>query len=199
VIVRGSTIDSKLSVGDGRRRVLVALLGFLLLLAASCRSPAEMPPDVPVGTEIDMLAPSLTGKSLDGAEFSLDRRRKEPVVLVFYRSASCGLCRVQLAELERHLPSYRELGVRPVAVTLDSPETGREMLEGTPGFDIVSVDTATFESWGALDPESGVPLPLTYILDANGIIRFRYRGRNASDRVRDAELLTVLQTLDLGR
>ena len=194
------SISSWLGIRAGSRRgTLVPAFAAALLFVPGCRSPAELPPDVPVGTELDMRAPALHGQSLDGTAFSLDERSTGPIVLVFYRSAGCGLCRVQLAELERHLPSYRQLGVRPVAVTLDPPDVGREMLGRTYGFDIVSVDTATFETWGALDPESGVALPLTFILDANGIVRFRYLGRNASDRVRDAELLTVLQTLDLGR
>ena len=147
-----------------------------------------------------MRAPALGGVTLAGASFSLDDQPDVPTVLVFYRSAQCGLCRVQLNELQRHLVAYRHLGVEPVAVTLDAADESRPFLENSVfDFDIVSVDSTTFETWGAFDPETGLAMPLTYILDGDGVVRFQHLGRNASDRALDAELLTVLETLNLTR
>ena len=184
----------------GRRSGFVLIVGVASSTVVGCRSEVEPPPDLPVGTGLDMRAPPLRGVTIDGLPFDLDQQLGGPAVVVFYRSAGCGLCRVQLTELQQHLPAYREIGVTPVAVTLDTPETSRQLLDhSTYGFQIVSVDTATFQLWGALDEENGPALPTTYILGPGGMVKFRYLGRNASDRARDAELLTVLETLGLAR
>jgi peroxiredoxin len=177
------------------------LLGLLLLavpLVAACRSPADLPEDIPVGTQAGMRAPALTGIQANGETFRLEPAGSEPTLLVFYRSALCGLCRVQLEQLQSHMGAYDRRGVKVVAATLDPPELSARLLEnGGLDFPLVSVDSASFDEWAAMHPESGAPLPATYIIDARGIVRYLHIGRNASDRATDAGLLTVLERLDL--
>ena len=83
-----------------------------------------------------------------------------------------------------------------MAATLDSPADSHAF-RGQSGIDypIVSVDTSTFEAWAPRDSALGGPLPATYILDGSGVIVFRYVGRNASDRVSDAALVSILADL----
>jgi peroxiredoxin len=184
---------------DGARSLpMTRALTLLVCIVGACRSPAEIPPELEVGTEVGLRAPALVGETFDGGTFALESGA--PTVLVFYRSAQCGLCRVQLSEIERHLPAYQGRGVRAVAFTLDPADVSRRLLQDmTMSFPVVSVDTASFALWNAIDPETGAVMPVTYILDADGVVRYQHLGRNASDRALDAELLTVLETLGIGR
>jgi len=172
-----------------------ALLPALLLLSG-CGPEAEVIPELPVGAEVGYRPPPLHGTLADGSIFMLAAIPTQPVVMVFYQSASCGLCRVQLGDLQRNLGGYRQQGVEPIAVTLDSPESSRQLVADLGlQFAVVSVDPGTFDSWRAM--KDGVTLPATYIVDRQGVIRYRHIGRNASDRALDAEILTVIATLDL--
>ena len=175
----------------------VAVLNLLLL--AACGGGEEVGPPPAVGTEPGQRAPELDGIVGDGSDFTLPERPDRPTVLVFFRSTSCGLCRLQLQRMEMNLPAYERGGSRVVAVTLDAPERAVANLEGAAlGYPVVSVDSAAFERWGTFAGDGAAPLPATYIVDERGIVRYRHIGRNASDRTTDAEVVAFLESLDDG-
>lgn len=118
------------------------------------------------------------------------------IVLVFFRGADCGLCRLQLEQLQRNLAAYQRQGVRPIAVTLDPPDRAVRLIDDLSlGYEILSVDLVTFAEWGMFAAERDAVMPATYILDSEGVVRYRHIGRNAADRTLDAELLTVIEGL----
>ncbi len=176
------------------RAFFIALLVFCL---SGCGVPvAQSEPEIPAGTMLGERAIPLRGERADGDRVEVVAGGGEIIVLVFYRGGDCGLCRVQLQEIQRNLTAYRRQGARVIAVTLDTPAATREFLGNPPfDFDVLSVDRATFSEWGVLDAERGLVLPGTYILDENGVVRYRYIGRTAADRPRDAEVLTAIQIL----
>lgn len=179
----------------GGRSLALALFLAAGPLTAACDSPADLPEEVPVGTEIGYRAPPLRGSLSDGGNFNL-ADSDGLVVLVFYRSADCGLCRLQLDNAQRHLEGYQYEDARLIGVTLDFPEVSRGLVESAGiSFPLVSVDPVYFEAWGALPAPTGAPLPATYIVD-DGIVRFRHIGRNAADRTTDAGVLTVIESLE---
>jgi peroxiredoxin len=170
----------------------IVLAGF----AAGCQSEADPGPRLPLGTQVGERAPELQGQLAAGEGFTLADAVGRESVLVFYRSAQCGLCRVQLEQLQQNLTAYERQGARVVAVTLDDPEVSRTLAEQMNiGFSLVSVDSTTFERWQVLDRQQGMPLPASYVIDRSGVVRFRHIGRNAADRTSDAELLTVLERI----
>lgn len=178
----------------------LARTALVLVLALGACGPATEPQaEVPIGTEPGLRAPTLAGSLPDGAPFQLAEAERSATVVVFYRTAECGLCRLQLDRLQEHLPAYERLDATVVAVTLDTPEQTLAMFgPGTPAFPVVSVDSSTFRDWGVMDPQQSTPLPATYVIDGEGLVRFRHIGRNASDRTSDAEMVAVLETLPLS-
>lgn len=171
---------------------------FLLsLVLAACSSSAEPAPQIPIGTEVGERAPELAGMLHANEPFALSTGGAGvKTVLVFYRSANCGLCRTQLEQLQQYLPAYRRQGARVVAVTLDPPEVSRTLAEQAGlEYDLVSVDAETFTAWGVMTQELGGPMPATYIVDGEGLVRYRRIGRNAADRTTDPELLTIVSGL----
>jgi peroxiredoxin len=188
------------AVAGYRRRpgnwLCVLLLAASIILSGCGTEAEEVPPEVEIGTEPGNRAPPLSGTLADGGRYALEDRPDAPTVLVFYRGAQCGLCRLQLEQAQRHLPAYEYQGARIVGVTLDPPEQSQALLDEVEiGFNLVSVDRDAFQSWGVTAPGEEAPLPATFIVDRDGIVRFRHIGRNAADRTSDAGILTVLQEL----
>jgi len=173
-----------------------APLLLLLALVVGCRRPVEAVPEAPVGTEVGNRAPFLAGLLPGGDDFELEDRPASSTVVIFYRGAECGLCRVRLEQLQEHLSAYRVSGARVVAVTLDPPDLTRGLAEQMRlDFTLVSVEREVFERWAALHPDRDVAMPATYLVDRSGVIRFAHVGRSAADRISDAGLLTLLETI----
>lgn len=178
-------------------------LPLLLLAAASCRvghSDGHLRADANGGFETHgradsfPLAPELRGADSDGGAFSLAALRGDAVVLIFYRSETCPLCRERLAAANAHLDAYRRAGARIIAVTTDPPEVARRTAQAL-GIElpIVSVDRLGLEPWGVWPAGERAPRPAAVVIDREGRIRFQHIGRTAADRAHDADLLAVLR------
>lgn len=178
------------------RRVAHFLCALTLVLAGcGGADPADAPA---IGLETGNRAPVLEGVDADSLPFTVEAGGGAPYVVVFYSSATCGLCRLQLERMQQNLPAYRRSGASPVAVSLDPPGASRAFRDSAGiAFPLVSVDSATFATWTHTDSALGSPPPATYILDGSGIIRFRHIGRNSSDRTTDAGMISILSELDV--
>ncbi len=139
----------------------------------------------------------LPGTLQDGKAFDLHDLRGDRVVLIFYRSASCGLCLQQLRTLARDSKAYDRLRARIVAITTDPPEVNRRTAKLLDlEFPIVSVDHATLTRWGIWPDGERNPRPAAFIIDEKGGILFGRIGRTAADRTSDATLVFTLRSID---
>jgi peroxiredoxin len=142
-------------------------------------------------------APPLLGTLEDGKSFDLRELNGKRVVLIFYRSATCGLCTQQLHSLATHQKAYRRLHARLVALTTDPPELNQRTARLLDlDFPIVSVDQATLERWGIWPHSERNPWPAAFILDEDGTVIFRHIGQSAADRASDATLIFTLRSIE---
>jgi len=178
-------------------RTLRSVAALVLAGLGGCGTDSEpAAPPLPVGTEPGQRAPAIAGLTPTGEEFTIQTARGAPLVLVFYRSIECGLCQLQLEQMQSNLAAYRRSRAEVAAITLDEPARTREWVErASLAFPVISVDTAAFRLWGALASDDSRPLPASYVIDGSGVIRFRHIGRNAADRASDAEIVTILESL----
>ena len=182
-------------------RLSLPLLLFLGIVACQAGhsddglAPAGGPGSADVAAE-HPLAPDLRGIDSQGNSFALEALRGAAVVLVFYRSHSCPLCRERLAALGAHLDAYANAGARVVAVTPDPPDIARRTAaELGLTLPVVSVDRDVLERWGVWLPGEDAPRPAAVVLDRNGRIHYRHLGRTAAERASDVELLAVLERI----
>jgi mycoredoxin-dependent peroxiredoxin len=107
---------------------------------------------------------------------SLAGLRGAPVLLVFYPFAFSRLCTGELRRLRDELAGYTGVGVRVVALSTDpvySLKAFREQ-EGF-GFPLLSdfwPHGATAQAYGVFNERAGMALRATFLLDAEGIVRF---------------------------
>ena len=160
--------------------------------------------------------PSATGKRV-----TLDALLAEgPVVLTFYRGAWCPYCNLALRALQQHHDAIRARGARLVAVTpqipdeslslADKHELSFEVLSDIGSdvakqygiaFDLSAELAALYDQIGFdLQRVNGghartLPLPATYVIEADGVIRWAFVDTDYTRRAEPADILAALDAL----
>ena len=91
---------------------------------------------LPIGAE----APNFTVVTALGEIIELNKLLKQgPVVLVFYRGAWCPYCNLELKAYNEMMNTYRQIGIRVIAIPPQKPEESIAMVQkGDLKFDVVS-------------------------------------------------------------
>jgi peroxiredoxin len=166
-------------------------------------------------------APRFSLPSAAGTSIALDALLAEgPVVLAFYRGAWCPYCNLALRALQQHQPAIAARGARLVAVSPQVPDESltlieREQLEfemlsdvGSDtakqygiAFDLTDELAALYDRLGFdLQRANGghprtLPLPATYVIDRDGMIRWAFVDTDYTTRAEPADILGALDAL----
>ncbi|HEX5164682.1 MAG TPA: redoxin domain-containing protein [Thermomicrobiales bacterium] len=140
--------------------------------------------------------------------FELRSCRDRPVaidprsaLIIFYRGHWCSHCRGQFADLARQHDSFRSLNFSIIAISADDFVGANDMTVDTGGaIDFLSDPSAAFiEQLGLVDRDDSVDhviaRPAVFIIDADGIVRYRYISRSPADRPTSALLLLAIESL----
>ncbi|MFH9086441.1 peroxiredoxin-like family protein [Streptomyces sp. NPDC017673] len=160
--------------------------------------------------------PSATGRTL-----ALDDLLAEgPVVLTFYRGAWCPYCNIALRSLQQHHQAITARGARLVAVSPQIPDESLTLTEKHDlAFDVLSdIGSDTAKQYGlafdlpddlaAVYDKLGfdlqrvndghprtLPLPATYVIDRDGVIRWTFVNADYATRAEPADILAALDAL----
>ncbi|MBO0803467.1 MAG: AhpC/TSA family protein [Nocardiopsaceae bacterium] len=165
--------------------------------------------------------PRFALRSAVGDEVTLDALVAEgPVVLTFYRGAWCPYCNLALRALQRHHDAIRERGARLVAVSPQVPDESLSLIEkhdlpfdvlsdiGSDvakqygiAFDLSDELAALYDRWGFdlqrvnAGHARTLPLPATYVIDKDGVIRWAFIDTDYTHRAEPADILAALDAL----
>ena len=144
-----------------------------------------------------------------------------PVVVTFYRGAWCPFCNIALRAYQDILPEIKSLGASFVAISPQTPDNSLSMAEKNElSYEVLSdrgnavarqfgivyklgdtmyetqtnmfgVDLLKFNG----DSSRELPLPGTFVLDREGIIKFAEVFVDVSDRVEPSAILEALRGL----
>lgn len=178
------------------------------------------------GLELGEVAPDFTLSDATGNEVHLrDRLDQGAVVVVFYRGAWCPHCDLHLRSLQGALDEIRGRGASLVAVSPQAPDASLNLTEKlTLGFDLLSdLDQAVSQRWRLrfelpaelhdtyramgmdLDEHNAdrswqIPVPATFVLDGDGVVRARHVDPNYRERMDPADVIVALDEIrDQGR
>ena len=102
--------------------------------------------------------------------------RGQNVVLVFYPFAFSGICTGELCEIRDNLAMFEAAGATVLGISVDSKFTLRAYAEHEGySFDLLAdfwPHGAVASAYGVFDPESGMALRGTFIIDGDGIVRY---------------------------
>lgn len=120
-------------------------------------------------------APDFALHAIAGGNVRLSEHRGDVIVLSFWGSR-CTPCRAQLAALNQSLGTYRSAGLQVYGINVDDDQ-GRALA-------FAHGEAVTFPL--LLDPEKAVSrnyqvdnLPMTLLIDRNGVVRNVFRDYNA--------------------
>ncbi|MBT2443447.1 AhpC/TSA family protein [Streptomyces sp. ISL-36] len=144
-----------------------------------------------------------------------------PVVLAFYRGGWCPYCNLALRALQRHHGDIAARGARLVAISPQIPGESLSLTEKHDlAFDVLSdlgSDVAkqyglafdlpddlaeVYQGFGIdLQHANGghartLPLPATYVIDRDGVIRWAFVDTDYTTRAEPADILAALDALD---
>ena len=118
---------------------------------------------------------AVVATTLDGGKFDASVL-KDKVVMVYYWSTGCAVCRSHLAELRANLAGWKNKPFALVTVNIDTDAAQWRAYEHIVAQTHAVRPISVWESKGA----SG-KLPITLVADTAGMVKYRYDGRIAPE------------------
>lgn len=170
---------------------------------------------------IGTMAPGFEGKNQKGEFINLSSLLEEgPVIITFYRGQWCPHCNRAMSNMQDSLHLIKEQGASIVAITPENLENIEKTIGNSlASFQIIHDENhkimddykvtfklawakhATYKlGWIDINTNSGnddrvLPVPATYILDKNGIIRGSFYNEDYSLRMSVQDILEILKEI----
>jgi cytochrome c biogenesis protein CcmG/thiol:disulfide interchange protein DsbE len=112
-------------------------------------------------------APDLDARLLDGSNFAL-KAASGNVVMVNFWATWCVPCRAEMPAIESYYKKHQSEGLQILAVSMDDPKDEAKVREVMRAFTFPATmgHDAKFRGYGRI-----WRLPLTFVIDRNGILR----------------------------
>lgn len=128
---------------------------------------------------INKKAPEFVLKDLRGNNLALRSLRSKVVLLNFW-ATWCAPCLVEMPVFDKWQRQYGPQGLQVVGVSMDDDSSPvlRVLSKLKPNYPIAMGDAALGEHYGGV-----LGLPLTYLIDRNGIVRVRFQGETDANTI----------------
>ncbi len=192
---------------DEQKQVVGA--AFERLLASDVGSQAKQVGDT---------APHFNLPNAVGGQLSLSALiARGPLVLNFYRGGWCPFCNLEFRALQGILPDIKARGASLVGISPETPDNSLTTKEKHAlAFDVLSDQgnlvarayglvmevyeevRPLYRQWGIDVPAANgddsfqLPIPATYVIDSQGIIRAAYVNKDYTQRMEPADILAAL-------
>ena len=134
-------------------------------------------------------APALIVREFSGRTFDLARERGR-VVLVSFWATWCSPCHAEMPVLQSFYQRFHRRGVALIALSIDRAASGARVEQALHGFTYPAALARSAPVDGFGEP---LAVPMTYVIDARGIIRARLLGGPTG--VTAGQLQAVVQPL----
>jgi peroxiredoxin len=163
-------------------------------LPASAHAPqvGERAPDFTLPDErgaLISLAALLSHTPVSGAPAS------KGVLLVFSMYAGCRACNSEYRGIQQHLADFTAMGVRPVVISIDPPDTSRALSQEA-GYTFTFLSDPSLAVIRRYDVANGeAARPAEFLLDSAGIVRWRNLTNSMLVRARPEQMLEAIRAL----
>lgn len=187
-------------------RKISFLLAASLLISSSlfsgCGNPADSAPAKPGGLQPGDKAYDFSLLDSTGHPVKLsDLQPGWCLVIILYRGHWCGACQAQLTGLKEDYPKFLALHSTIAAISVDSVEDSADFNQQWRfPFPLLSdPQLKVIDAYGARHPNGhegkDIAHPSTIIIDSNKLVRYKYVGKDPSDRPTDNEILFYVQQI----
>ena len=146
-------------------------------------------PSKMVGDVRGMAAPNFDLATLDGRRVKLSDYRGKAVLLNFW-ATWCAPCQVEMPMFARWQKQYgpQQLAVIGISMDDDSESARRTILAQRVDYPVAMGDATLGQRYGGV-----LGLPLTFLIDRNGIVRAKFQGETDLGKI-EASLRSLLAT-----
>lgn len=153
--------------------------------------------------EVGSPAPDFSLESSEGKKVSLsDYKGVRELLLIFVRGDWCPSCHIMLRMYEKERKKFQDKNIMLFAIGPDPVGVNRAMVEKLGvEFAVLSDETLEVskkfclhiqEHASGSGMEAGVPLPASFLIDKQGIVRYTSRANNAGEFLRPDVIFDVL-------
>ena len=128
------------------------------------------------GLRVGAPAPAATLVTLDGQRISTTELRGQVVILTFW-ATWCSPCRAEMPQLDAFYKRYRARGLELLGVSVDDAQDRDAVVRVMKSF---SYPAALAAAAKANDFGAPIAVPMTWIIDAKGVVRARLMAGNAA-------------------
>ena len=125
--------------------------------------------------DTDSTAPDFTLTDGEGSQWSLSDQRGKVVVLLFYPGDETPICTRQMCSVRDHWQDYAATGAEVVGISTNTVESHKSFAEhhDLPLRLLADLDGKVADAYGARSLIPGKVARSVFVIDANGIIRYR--------------------------
>jgi cytochrome c biogenesis protein CcmG, thiol:disulfide interchange protein DsbE len=183
-----ASLELKMSKSLSRTLVKSPLWRPLLAAALLAAAPLTL---LAASPAVDQPAPQLLVPQLDGHAFDLAKLRGK-VVLVNVWATWCSPCRVEMPTLNAFYRRYHSKGLDLLGLSIDDASDAAQVRQVMKEFSYPGALASAAKVNGFGEP---VAVPITYVIDAHGVIRAQLQAEGPSGVSRQALEAAVLPLL----
>jgi len=168
--------------------IVVALAGFGLYFTA--RNKTTLQAQANVGNGVGEIAPAFSYTTLDGTKVKSTSLRNK-VIVITSAAAWCPTCIMEAQQFSPVYQKYKSDAVVFITVDID-PRDNKEFIEKFKQSNNTPWDYANAQGSTDISQKLGLDrFEITYIIDKNGMIRFKDSSITSSDKL-DTEIQKIL-------
>lgn len=134
------------------------------------------------------------GKKIDVMKYAQDQKKRN-LLLVFFRTGTCGICVAQLEEIATEVEKFQGANAAILSVSLDDAivqsRTSERISDKYPI--LLDPDGKTAKKFGVYNPEEKLARPSVFLIDSNQKILYGYIGKGLQDRPTTPHLLQMVR------
>jgi len=133
------------------------------------------------------------GQKIQIAKYAKSQGKKN-LLMVFFRTGSCGVCVQQLEEFSERIGDIHDANTALLAVSMDDAiiqaRTSDKIKKAYPI--LMDTEGKAAKAFGVFNPAEKLAYPSIFLFDSEGKILYEHRGKSIQDR---PTLQTVLQAV----
>jgi thioredoxin-dependent peroxiredoxin len=143
---------------------------------------------------VDAMAPDFALPDSDGNAWRLSDRRGKVVVLLFYPGDETPICTRQMCSVRDRWEDYQATGAEVVGISTNSVESHRSFAKhhNLPLRLLADTDGKVADAYGAHSLIPGKVARSVFVIDANGVIRYRDVRPLGLFRPKDDEIIKAI-------
>ena len=141
------------------------------------------------------MAPDFTLRDGEGAEWCLSEQRDKIVVLLFYPGDETPICTRQMCSVRDRWADYAATGAEVVGLSSNTVESHKNFAEhhDLPLRLLADVDGEVAQAYGARSLIPGKVARSVFVIDRNGVIRYRDVRPLGLFRPRDDDIIQAIR------